>query len=126
MHVMGAALIASNKSYGPWFAFLRGGMVINMAITGLVYALLLQHANDAHAALQYSWQNFLAHQFAPLFVVVEWLVWAPKYQISLKQSLLWLIYPYIVVGIHVYSRQASAAGIHTHSWTQRSSMVGVV
>lgn len=91
--IMGAALIASNKAYGPWFTFLRGGMVINMAITGLVYALLLQHASDAHAGLHFSWINFVAHQLAPVFVFVEWLVWAPKYQISWRQSFLWLIYP---------------------------------
>ncbi|HSX01858.1 MAG TPA: Pr6Pr family membrane protein [Candidatus Saccharimonadia bacterium] len=93
MLVMGAALIASNKPYGPWFTFLRGGMVINMAITALVYALLLQHASAAHAGLQWSWQNFIAHQLAPAFVAIEWLVWAPKYQISWRQSFLWLIYP---------------------------------
>lgn len=91
--IMGAALVASNKPYGPWFTFLRGGMVINMIITGLVYALLLQHAGDAHAGLQWNWQNFVAHQFSPLFVAVEWLIWAPKYQISWKQAFLWLIYP---------------------------------
>lgn len=93
MLVMGAALIASNKPYGPWFTFLRGGMVINMAITGLVYVLILQHAAGAHAGLHWSWQNFVAHQLAPVFVAVEWLVWAPNYQISWKQSFLWLMYP---------------------------------
>ena len=91
--IMGAALIASNKPYGAWFTFLRGGMVINMIITGLVYMLLLQHAGNAHAGLQWNWQNFVAHQFSPLFVTVEWLIWAPRYRISLKQSFLWLAYP---------------------------------
>lgn len=91
--IMGAALVASNKPYGPWFTFLRGGMVINMAITGLVYALLLQHANNAHIGLQWNWMNFVAHQFGPVFVFLEWLIWAPRYRISPRQSFLWLIYP---------------------------------
>ncbi len=95
MLIMGAALIASNRPYGPWFTFLRGGMVINMAITGLVYALLLQHASDAHAGLQFNWMNFVAHQLGPVFVAVEWVIWAPRYQISWTQSFLWLIYPVV-------------------------------
>jgi cell division protein FtsW (lipid II flippase) len=69
---------------------LRGGAVVYMTVTGVVYALLLSGA-DVDTAL--NWVNTVVHQVMPIVVVVDWLLDPPANHIALRRSLVWVVYP---------------------------------
>jgi hypothetical protein len=69
---------------------LRGGAVVYMTVTGVVYALLLS-GTDVDTAL--NWVNTVVHQLMPIVVVVDWLLDPPIRPIALRRSLVWVIYP---------------------------------
>ncbi|GAA4312168.1 Pr6Pr family membrane protein [Compostibacter hankyongensis] len=88
-----AWMLVTGRRPGPGFGMLRGAAVLYMLLTALVYALLLQGVVDANSALAFNWKNFILHQLAPLFVLVEWLLWPPALSVSSGRSLTWLIFP---------------------------------
>lgn len=88
VYIIAAITLLQRKSRGRWFSYLRGGAVLYMVITGVVYTLLLhkyQQAND--------WQNVILHQFGPIFILGWWLLWPSKYTVSPKAALWWLVFP---------------------------------
>lgn len=96
--LIGAYTLLTRTRLGRWFSLLRGAAVLYMLVTGLVYALLLQHNPDAHAALGFNLGNFMLHQFVPVFMVAQWLWWRPAHRITGRQSLLWLAFPVVWLG----------------------------
>ena len=95
VYLISAFLLLTNSRLGAWFGWLRGAAVLYMLVTGLVYTLLLQNASDAHAALGFNWRNFVLHQIGPLFILAQWLLWPAIKAISVRQALLWMIFPII-------------------------------
>lgn len=75
--------------------FLRGASVVYLTITFIVVILLLSGA-ELQVALP--WVDFVLHKLFPIVVVVDWLADPPAQRISLRRSLLWLVYPSIWVG----------------------------
>lgn len=68
----------------------RGAAVLYMAMTGLVYALLLSGV-DVQTD-QYT--NWVMHRIAPLIVVLDWLHQPPRSrEIHLRDALAWLALP---------------------------------
>jgi hypothetical protein len=75
-------------------AVLRGAAVVYLLITGIVYALLLEHL---HASVV-PWVNFTLHRLAPVVLVLDWLLDPPGRAITWRRALLWLVYAPAYVG----------------------------
>ena len=90
---LAAIAIVRKKPFGDWFRYLRGGAVLYMIITGIVYALLLQNNPDANPGLGFDWKNFVLHQLGPIFIVAWWLLWPSAKAISAREALWWLVFP---------------------------------
>jgi hypothetical protein len=73
---------------------LRGPVVLYMAMTGIVYAVLLAPA-AADVGLQLPWVNFVLHVAAPLYIVVDWFVAPPVPSPAPRQAVVWLAFPVV-------------------------------
>ena len=71
---------------------IRGAAVLYLAITGVVYALLLS-AYNAQAEGALFWINLLLHYVAPLALFVDWLIDPPATALPFRRALLWVVYP---------------------------------
>jgi hypothetical protein len=74
------------------FDAVRGAATLYIAITGVVFALLLsglQESLDTHTA----WVDFVVHTLMPVALVVDWLVDPPRHQLRLWVAAAWLCYP---------------------------------
>lgn len=91
--VLAAVAIIRQQPFGDWFRYLRGGAVLYMLITGIVYATLLQNNPDANPALGFDWKNFVLHQLGPIFIIAWWLLWPSAKAISVREALWWLAFP---------------------------------
>jgi len=69
---------------------IRGGAVVYMTVTFVVFALLLSNTNVDTAV---PWVNTVVHQVMPIAVIVDWLIDPPRNAISFRDSLVWLVYP---------------------------------
>ena len=69
----------------------RGLAVVCMAITGIVFNLLLR--SEELATLP--WVNEVVHVIAPVVVVVDWAVMPPAMRISAGAAARWLILPFL-------------------------------
>lgn len=76
---------------------LRGAATLYMVTTGIIYGLLLSHAQ---VQVTLPWVNDVLHRIFPLVMLFDWLYDRPVRKITPKQSLLWLVYPVIYL---VYS-----------------------
>lgn len=91
--ILAAVAIARRKSFGSWFRYLRGGAVLYMIVTGVVYALLLHNNPAANPTLSLDWGNFVMHYLCPIFIVGWWLLWPSAKPVSAKEALWWLAFP---------------------------------
>jgi hypothetical protein len=68
----------------------RGGAVVYMTITGVVFAVLLSGVNvDA----QIPWVNDVIHELFPIVVMADWLIDPPAERLTLQQGTVWLSFP---------------------------------
>jgi hypothetical protein len=102
---MGSYAIFTRKRLGEWFGTLRGAAVLYMAVTAIVYALLLKNATNANTALAFDWKNFILHEFMPFIIVVEWLVWPPHESVTAKKAFVWLLFPVAWLAYTLYRAQ---------------------
>jgi hypothetical protein len=70
----------------------RGAAVLYLAITGVVYALLLS-AYNAQVEGALLWINLLHHYIAPLVVFIDWLIDPPGPALTFRRALVWVVYP---------------------------------
>src|ERR1700730_134899 len=104
--IIGAARWRSQRSRA--FDLVRGGAVVYMTITGVVFAVLLSGINvDA----QLSWVNDVIHQVFPIAVMADWLLDPPAERVTLKQGTLWLSFPIAWV-IYELTRGAISGKYH--------------
>lgn len=85
-----AGWFAWQGSSPRWLELLRGGATMYMAITGIVYSLLLSNVQVDTAV---PWINVVLHYTMPTVLVIDWLVDLPRRRISLKESLVFLVFP---------------------------------
>jgi hypothetical protein len=85
-----AAIRGAGAGQTLGWGLLRGAAVTYLAVTGVVYALLLE--GTAEVAGGVPWVSTALHQVMPVAVAIEWLL-APPTRLRLWHSLLWLIYP---------------------------------
>jgi hypothetical protein len=81
----------------------RGGAVVYMSITGIVFTLLLS-GTDVDTAIP--WVNTVVHELMPIVMVIDWLVDPPAHRISFQRSLLWLSYPVVWI-VYILIRGAA-------------------
>ncbi len=95
--VASALYLAQGKRPSPTDDILRGASVLYMAITGVVYSLLLSGI-DVDLSLQ--WVNLQLHYIMPIVVVLDWLYQPQLSKLTVRRILPWLIFPAIYL---VYS-----------------------
>lgn len=80
----------SRSNHTQTLDVLRGAAVVYMAVTGIVFTLLLS-GTDVDTAIP--WVNTVVHELMPLVILADWLLGAPVERLSVRQGLLWLSFP---------------------------------
>ena len=86
--LIGAATWRAARS-STW-DLVRGGAVLYLTITFVVFALLLS-GTDVDTAIP--WVNTVLHYIMPVAVVLEWLYQPPRMKLGASQLLLWQVFP---------------------------------
>ncbi|MDD8018284.1 MAG: Pr6Pr family membrane protein [Bacteroidota bacterium] len=76
-------------------AMLRGASTLYMAITGIVFSLLLSGLDVELTAVP--WDNTVLHYIMPLAVAAYWLIDPLKERITFTQASSWLVFPIVYV-----------------------------
>ena len=76
-----------------WADWLRGGVVVYMATTGIVYQLLLADLRADDATASQWWVNLIVHQALPIAMVLDWLLDPPRIRMAFRRAVWWLAYP---------------------------------
>jgi len=90
--VLVAAALNRDRASTPWVDLVRGGAVVYMSITGIVFTLLLSNT-DVDTAIP--WVNSVVHELMPLVMLADWLITPPAARLRMRQSLLWLSFPLV-------------------------------
>lgn len=98
-----AFYLLKNKSPSAATDLVRGVSVVNMAVVGIVFSLLLRNV-DLGSLLP--WVNFLLHYVMPVVVVLDWLLAPPSTTLTFRQVLLCLLFPLVYLA-YVLMRGAS-------------------
>jgi len=88
--VMSAFYLAIGRKSTPADDVLRGASVLYMAVTGIVYTLLLL-GTDVDLTLP--WVNLQLHYIMPIVVVVDWLYQPQRNKLTLRSITPWLLFP---------------------------------
>ena len=68
---------------------IRGAAVLYLAVTGIVFALLL--SNQPLVTVPFA--NTVLHKLMPVIIAIDWVIDPPSKKITLRKALLWYIYP---------------------------------
>jgi hypothetical protein len=69
---------------------LRGAAVVYLIVTFVVVILFL---SGAELSLAIGWVDDVLHKVIPIVVVIDWLADPPAGRLTMRQGLLWLIFP---------------------------------
>ncbi|MFM8187259.1 MAG: Pr6Pr family membrane protein [Pirellula sp.] len=75
-----------------WRTGLRGAAVLYLGITGLVYAVLLSQLPMVKEIV-HPFADGVHHLLMPLWILFDWVAFAPSNRPTYRQSLSWLVYP---------------------------------
>jgi len=75
----------------------RSAAVLYMAITGVVFALLLSGLQE-DLQTTIPWVDFVVHKLMPVVLVADWLVDPPRHRLPRWAVLAWLCYPLAWLG----------------------------
>jgi hypothetical protein len=90
--VLAAAALVRRSERSPTFEIARAAATIYMAITGVVFAVLLtgvQENLDTHIA----WVNDTVHTILPIVLVADWLIDPPRHRFRPRVIAFWIAYP---------------------------------
>ena len=90
--VLVAAALNRDRASTPRLDLVRGGAVVYMSITGIVFTLLLSNT-DVDTAIP--WVNSVVHELMPLVMLADWLITPPAARLPMRQGLLWLSFPLV-------------------------------
>lgn len=76
------------------FDAMRSGVVLYMAITGIVFALLLSGLQE-ELQTTIPWVDFVVHKLMPVVLVVDWLLDRPRHRLPLWCAAAWLSFPLV-------------------------------
>lgn len=91
--VVGVGMLAGKKAR-PQFAFIRGAMTLYMVITGIVFALLLSGL-EQRLQVTIPWVNMVFHQLMPIVVLLDWVLFPPKFTFKFRHTIWWLVFPLV-------------------------------
>jgi len=74
------------------FQLVRGAATLYMAITGIVYNVLLAPAS-ADVSTNLEWVNVVVHMIGPSFVVVDYALDPPRRRPTVVEAATWLVFP---------------------------------
>jgi hypothetical protein len=75
-------------------AWIRGAIVLYLAITGIVYGLLLAGLQE-QLQMTLPWVDRILHRTIPVVLVADWLVDPPDVRLTARSALSWLAYPVV-------------------------------
>ena len=101
--IVSAARLARGRPSTDLDVAIRGASVVYMAFVGIVFNTLLRGADLGDLK---PWVNTVHHLVMPVAVVLDWLLWPPRSRISIRTTLLWMIFPAVYV---IYSLVRGAA-----------------
>jgi len=76
----------------PLFDGVRGAAVLYMAITGVVFALLLSGLQE-ELQTTIPWVDFVVHKLMPIVLVADWLLDPPRHRLPRWTAAAWLAFP---------------------------------
>lgn len=85
--VLLVAAVRWRREPTPALDSLRGGAVVYLLVTTVVYNVLLTTDEPM------SWTNAVVHVLFPIYLVIDWIVDPPRSRIGWRRALLWLAYP---------------------------------
>jgi hypothetical protein len=103
--VFTAVALHPKHGWGTWLCrpSVQAATAVYIAIVGMVYQLLLRQLWNPQGA---QWvADVLLHSMVPVGYVVYWLLFAPRAELSWKDSVTWLIYPGVYL-VYVLARGA--------------------
>jgi hypothetical protein len=99
--LIGAVLLVRGRGDPQWFSVLRGSVAAYMAVTGIVYNMLLRGVNVSEGSVL-PWSNEVLHVVGPLLMVLDWLFAPGRGRLEWKHigtivifPLVWAVYTMI-------------------------------
>ena len=89
---LGLLVVVRRAEWTPLFDGVRSGVVLYMAITGIVFALLLSGLQE-ELQTTIPWVDFVVHKLMPVVLVADWLLDPPRHRLPLWAAAAWLVYP---------------------------------
>ena len=87
-----ALVLVPRARRSPLFDGARSAAVLYMAITGVVFAVLLAGLQE-DLQTTIPWVDFVVHKLMPVVLVADWLVDPPRHRLPRWTVLAWLSYP---------------------------------
>ena len=87
--MLGLLVLVRRTERGVWFDAVRGGVVFFIAVTGVVFALLLQGLQE-ELQTTIPWVDTVVHRVMPLVLVLDWLVEGPRRRLPRWVAVAWL------------------------------------
>ena len=78
----------------PLFDASRSGVVLYMAITGVVFALLLAGLQE-EVQTTIPWVDLVVHKLMPVVLVVDWILDPPRHRLPRWAAAAWLVFPFV-------------------------------
>lgn len=75
---------------------IRGAAVLYLAITGVVYGVLLAGYQE-ELQTTIPWVDTVVHRIIPLVMVADWLIDPPTSALTFRKALVWMAYPLLYV-----------------------------
>ena len=104
------------------FRTLRLNGVVCIAVTGIVYHLVLAGTDTLTGAGAFA--NLLVHTATPLLGVLGWLIFGPRGQTVVAGRRVVDRVPAALAGLHADPRRGRPGSIRIRSWTSRSTATG--
>jgi len=86
-------VLVPSERRSSWFDGVRSAAVLYIAITGIVFALLLAGLQE-ELQTTIPWVDFVVHKLMPVVLVADWLVDPPRHRLPWWTVLAWLAYPF--------------------------------
>jgi hypothetical protein len=86
-------VLVPSERRSPLFDGVRSAAVLYIAITGIVFALLLAGLQE-ELQTTIPWVDFVVHKLMPVVLVADWLVDPPRHRLPWWTVLAWLAYPF--------------------------------
>jgi hypothetical protein len=96
-NILAAAVLAltatvPREARSPLFDAVRGAGTLYIAITGVVFALLLAGRQE-EVQTSVEWVDFVLHRLVPIVVVLDWLIDPQRHRLPRWVAAAWLAYP---------------------------------